>query len=362
MGLRRVLEVQLGERRIDLADVAVGGLGEVLERDRVGAEEQQRLDDPRELGELGHQAHGPSASGALADRGDRDVAEGLVLRPRRLALLVELEQREQRHGDRHAIGAAHGLVEGRRAAQQQRAQMRQPLGDGDRRDGDVPEVEQRRHAQQPAERRAEAARVVDGAGLGELRAPQRRRQRRAAVAHAVLAGQARGQVVGGAAVAARLEHPRQQLLGGLAGLEIQQLLVVARQHEPRLELQQRGDQHEELRRDLEIELAARREVVEVGDDDLRELHLEQVDLLAQDERQQQVKRPGEDLEIELEGGSGHPAQASAGGRRRRPLTRAAGRRPSPRARRRASARRSRAPCRRRRRGSPRGPPRPRAAR
>ena len=45
--------------------------------------------------------------------------------------------------------------------------------------------------------------------------------------------------------------------------------------------------------------------------DLGELHLEQVDLLAQDERQQQIERPGEDLEVELERGGGHPPQASA---------------------------------------------------
>ena len=50
---------------------------------------------------------------------DRDLAEGLVLRPSRLALLVELEQREERHGDGHAVGAAHRLVEGRSAAAQQ---------------------------------------------------------------------------------------------------------------------------------------------------------------------------------------------------------------------------------------------------
>ena len=97
-------------------------------------------------------------------------------------------------------------------------------------------------------------------------------------------------MLGGAAVAARLEHAREQLLGGLAGLEVEQLVVLARQHEPRLQLEQRGDQDEELGRDLEVELAARLEEVEVGDDDVGQLDLEQVDLLAQDERQQQVER------------------------------------------------------------------------
>ena len=63
---------------------------------------------------------------------------------------------------------------------------------------------------------------------------------------AVLVGEPVGQVLGRAAVAARLEHARQQLLGRLAGLEVEQLVLLARQHEPRLELQQRRDEHEEL--------------------------------------------------------------------------------------------------------------------
>ena len=52
--------------------------------------------------------------------------------------------------------------------------------------------------------------------------------------------------------------------------------------------------------DLEVELAAALEEVEVAEHDVGQLDLEQVDLLAQDERQQQVERPGEDLEVQLE--------------------------------------------------------------
>ncbi len=153
------------------------------------------------------------------------------------------------------------------------------------------ERELRRHAQEAAERGAEAVGVVDRAGLGEVRAAQRRRERSAAVAHALLPSQPCPEVLGSAAVALRLEHAREQLLGGLTRLEVGELVILARQHEARLELQQRGDQHEELRGHLEVELAAPVEVIEVGDDDLRELHLEQVDLLPQDERQQEIERP-----------------------------------------------------------------------
>ena len=52
-------------------------------------------------------------------------------------------------------------------------------------------------------------------------------------------------------------------------------------------------------------------MVEVADDDVGQLDLEQVDLLAQDERQQQVERPAEDLEVELELGDGHGRTVAA---------------------------------------------------
>ena len=40
--------------------------------------------------------------------------------------------------------------------------------------------------------------------------------------------------------------------------------------------------------------------LEVGDDDLGDRHLDQLDLVAQDEREQQVERPLEHVEIEIE--------------------------------------------------------------
>ena len=41
-------------------------------------------------------------------------------------------------------------------------------------------------------------------------------------------------------------------------------------------------------------------MLDVGDDDLAQLQLEQAHLLAQDDRHQQVERPGEDVEVEIE--------------------------------------------------------------
>ena len=73
----------------------------------------------------------------------------------------------------------------------------------------------------------------------------------------------------------------------------------AGQHQPRLELQQRRDQHEELGRRLEIELALGLQVVDVGDHDLGQLDFEQVELLPQDQREEQVEGTREDVEVQL---------------------------------------------------------------
>src|SRR5207253_3764471 len=98
-----------------------------------------------------------------------------------------------------------------------------------------------------------------------------------------------GEVRRGGPVAAGVEHPREQLLGCLLGLDVEQLLILAAQHQARLELEQRGDQHDELGGGFEVELAAAFQVVEVGEHHFGQLQLEQVDLFAQHQRQQQVE-------------------------------------------------------------------------
>ena len=51
-------------------------------------------------------------------------------------------------------------------------------------------------------------------------------------------------------------------------------------------------------------------MLDVGDDDLGQLDLEQVDLLAQQDREQEVERPGEDVELQVEVGDGHRLRVS----------------------------------------------------
>ena len=105
-------------------------------------------------------------------------------------------------------------------------------------------------------------------------------------------------------VALRLEHPRQQLLGRLARIEVEQVLVLGGQHQPRFELQQRGDEDEELRCDLEVEFAACFQDVHVRQDDVGQLDFQQVDLLTEDERQKEIEGAAEDFQVELELGEG----------------------------------------------------------
>ena len=162
---------------------------------------------------------------------------------------------------------------------------------------------------------AEAGGVVDGDGGVDGDAAQVGRERRRAVEVAALGLEAVGEDGGGVAVAAVLEHAGEQLLDRLLGFQRLEALLLARQHQARLELQQGGDQDEEFGRDLEVELTRLLEVVDVGDDDLAELQLEQADLLAQDDGEEEVEGPGEDVEVQIQIGDRHRGQTRDAPRR-----------------------------------------------
>ena len=215
--------------------------------------------------------------------------------------------------------------------------MRQALGDRHAGRGDVADVDGGGHQQQASDRLAKHLRVLTGGAhspdgwvgggapvaLRKDRAAQALGQRRGAKAHAVLAREQLAKMLGGGAVATGVEHPREQLLGGLSGLEVEHLLLFAAQHQTGLELQQGGDQHDELGGGLQVQLlalAARSasslaflrgtrvirlllEMVEVGEHDFGQLQLQQVHLFAQHKREQQVERAAEDVQVELERGN-----------------------------------------------------------
>ena len=79
-----------------------------------------------------------------------------------------------------------------------------------------------------------------------------RRKGRGTEAMALLGAQLVDEVARDAAVTVGIEESREQLLGRLAGVELDRLDLLARQHEPRLELEESGDEDEELGGHLEI--------------------------------------------------------------------------------------------------------------
>ena len=97
-----------------------------------------------------------------------------------------------------------------------------------------------------------------------------------------------------------LGEPPRKLLRRLFGIELRELGVLVGEERARLQLEQRGDQHEELAARLEVELFALGQPLEERDDDAGEVDVPQVELLLEDERKQQVERPLEGVEIKRE--------------------------------------------------------------
>ena len=116
-----------------------------------------------------------------------------------------------------------------------------------------------------------------------------------------------GEPLRGALEALVLGEALGQLLGRALGVELLLVLGLGIDEQARLQLAERRDEHEELRERLEIDLVGALELREVGQHDVDDRHLDELELLAQDEREQQVERPRErvEVEVELENGSVH---------------------------------------------------------
>ena len=158
-----------------------------------------------------------------------------------------------------------------------------------------------------------------------------------------------------------LGQPPRELLGRLLGLELGQLGLLLGEERARLQLEQRRDEDEELAAGVEVELLALGEPLDEREHDRGEVDLGRLELLLQDQRQEQVERALERVEIELELAHDHAREASGGSdaalrdrhrAARRGLAAAAGPRPRGRARGPATRRRKRS-RRRRRRSRPR---------
>src|ERR1700686_1097501 len=164
----------------------------------------------------------------LGDDGlHRDVAEVLSLLPMCFTAAIELQERKDGDCDGHTIGARDGLIEGEAPSAQELAQVGEALDDADAGYKDVAQADGGRHAQQATDGFAKDSRVLLAVDRLLGGAPQVSWERRRAEAHAMLGGEELAQVPGRRAVAARVEHFGQQLLGGLIGFEVEQLLILA---------------------------------------------------------------------------------------------------------------------------------------
>jgi hypothetical protein len=217
---------------------------------------------------------------------------------------MKLQQREQGDSLSEPVLAREQRVEREaRPAGEQLAQHAEPPLERDGRP-DVARVRGGRNPEQAADRLAELLRVVGDARRLQRHASQRRGQRRRPVQVPSLIREQTGEMRSGVAVAPVFEHPRQQLLGRLLRSELD-LLLVAWKQESRLELEQRSDQDKELGRGLEVQLPGSLEVLDVRDHDVAQVDVHEVDLLPEDEGQQEVERPRERVQVELELGGAH---------------------------------------------------------
>ena len=108
-----------------------------------------------------------------------------------------------------------------------------------------------------------------------------------------------------------LGEPARELLRRLLGIELRELGVLLGEQRARLQLEQRRDEDEELAARLEVELLALGEPLEERDDDPGEVDVPQVELLLEDEREQQVERPLERVEVEFQLPDDHPRERIA---------------------------------------------------
>jgi hypothetical protein len=111
-------------------------------------------------------------------------------------------------------------------------------------------------------------------------------------------------------------EPAGQLLRGLLRVEVGELDALLGEELPCLQLEQRADEEQELAARVEVEPLTLCHALDERDDDLGDVDVARLQLLAQDERQQQVEGSFERVEVELElADVRHRAEASGVGGR-----------------------------------------------
>ena len=115
-----------------------------------------------------------------------------------------------------------------------------------------------------------------------------------------LAGQPLAQPRGRLLHPAVLGEPPRELLGRLLRFELGELGLLVREERAGLQLQQRRDQDQKLAACLQIELVALCQPLDEGDHDRGHVDVCRLQLLLQEQRQEQVERALERVEVQLE--------------------------------------------------------------
>ena len=154
----------------------------------------------------------------------------------------------------------------------------------------------RRHRQS-----SQRVREQHGILLGEPPLGSRRERRRAEAEEALaLVREPLAQPGRGLLHAPVLGEAPCELLGRLLGLELGELGVLLREELARLDLEQRRDEDEELAARVEVDLVARGQVLDERHDDGRDVDLRRLELVLEDQRQEEVERALEGVEVQLE--------------------------------------------------------------
>src|SRR6185437_4612764 len=245
----------------------------------------------------------------LREATDPDRRERRRLLDRQLAGAPQLEQREKRRGLLEPRELCDlGLEVEARTPPEQPAEALEELRHGREAQRHVRERDVGRILREQANRTGERLGILRRELRGDLRRERRRAEAEEAVA---LAGKALAEPAGRLLRAPVLGEPPGELLRGLLGIELGELGFLLGEERTRLQLEQRRDEDEELAAHLEIELVLLAEPLEEGDDDAGEVDVPQVELLLEDEREQQVERPLERVEVELELPDNHPRDPSS---------------------------------------------------
>ena len=111
---------------------------------------------------------------------------------------------------------------------------------------------------------------------------------------------------GGGADAPVGGEPLGQLVRSLLGIEILEVELLGAEELAGLQLEERGDEHEELAAGLEVELVALGEPLDERRDDVGDGHVGQLELLAEDQGQEQVERALKGIKVERKVTNGDP--------------------------------------------------------